>query len=32
VATLLAELDEDCSGTIDKKEFKEMLEKYAAEE
>jgi len=32
VAMLLAELDEDCSGTIDKKEFKEMLEKYATEE
>ena len=29
VAMLLQELDEDCSGTIDKKEFTEMLEKYA---
>jgi len=30
VATLLQELDEDQNGTIDKKEFTEMLEKYAA--
>jgi len=29
VAMLLQELDEDGSGTIEKKEFKEMLEKYA---
>mmetsp|Transcript_64824 Transcript_64824/g.146248 ORF Transcript_64824/g.146248 Transcript_64824/m.146248 type:complete len:99 (+) Transcript_64824:262-558(+) len=29
VAMLLAELDEDQSGTIDKHEFTEMLEKYA---
>jgi Ca2+-binding EF-hand superfamily protein len=32
VANLLQELDEDGSGTIDKKEFSEMLEKYAEDE
>ena len=31
MALLLQELDEDQSGTIDKKEFCEMLEKYAQE-
>lgn len=32
VAMLLSELDEDDSGTIDKEEFKGLLERYADED